>query len=157
MVQQVLSLSDQLELFKEYIGKLKDMVGGEGTNSILSQSLFLLVQGSNDIAETYSVIRKGQYDFPTYADLMVGWASSFLKVIFDCHALPFPFLNTQLFNNTQSLYKTNLKGIVRIRGTKNRCFLRTAVGVPAITEKHRRRETKRVCRQYQRRIQAIQR
>ena len=87
-------------MFKEYIGKLKAIVGEEGTNFILSQSLFLLVQGSNDIGETYSVIRKGQYDFPTYADLMVGWASSFLKVI--SIVMLFLFISgtyIQFFNN----------------------------------------------------------
>ena len=77
----MLSLSDQLELFKEYKGKLTGMVGEERTNTIFSKSLFVVAQSSNDIANTYFFILKGQYDFPFYADLLVGWASSFFKVI----------------------------------------------------------------------------
>lgn len=67
-------------MFKEYIGKLKDMVGEERTNFILSKGLIFVAQGSNDISNTYSVIRKAQYDFPHYSDLLVNWASSFFKV-----------------------------------------------------------------------------
>lgn len=74
------SLSDQLEMFKEFTGKLRGMVGEERTNKILSKSLVLVVQGSNDIVSTYFNIRKEKYDFPTYADFLVTRASSFFKV-----------------------------------------------------------------------------
>ncbi|KAJ9675068.1 hypothetical protein PVL29_024141 [Vitis rotundifolia] len=81
-IPSVFSLSDQLEMFKEYTGKLKAMVGEERTNTILSESLFLVVQSSNDIASTYFAIRKKQYDFASYADILVTWASSFLKELY---------------------------------------------------------------------------
>ena len=70
-------------MFKEYIGKLKVMVGEERTNTILSKSLFLVVAGSDDIANSYFVIgvRKRQYDVPAYTDFMATSAASFLKVI----------------------------------------------------------------------------
>lgn len=69
-------------MFKEYKGKLKGIVGEKRTNTILRKSLFLVVQSSNDIASTYFDLRKGQYDFGSYSDLLVAWASSFFKVIF---------------------------------------------------------------------------
>ncbi|KAL6316551.1 hypothetical protein AAG906_018254 [Vitis piasezkii] len=81
-ISSVFSLSDQLEQFKEYIGKLTAMVGEQRTNTILSKSLFLVVQSSNDIATTYFDIRKVQYDFASYADLLVTWASSFVKELY---------------------------------------------------------------------------
>ncbi|KAJ9675066.1 hypothetical protein PVL29_024140 [Vitis rotundifolia] len=81
-IPSVLSLSDQLEMFKEYTGKLKAMVGEERTNTILSKSLFLVVQSSNDIASTYFTVRREQYDFASYADLLVTWASSFFKELY---------------------------------------------------------------------------
>ncbi|KAJ1424166.1 SGNH hydrolase superfamily [Sesbania bispinosa] len=77
-----ISLSGQLDLFKEYIGKLKGLVGENRANFILANGLFLVVLGSNDISNTYflSRIRQVQYDFPAYADFMVSSASNFLKV-----------------------------------------------------------------------------
>ncbi|KAJ4702163.1 GDSL esterase/lipase [Melia azedarach] len=77
----VLSLSDQLEYFKEYVGKLKALVGEDRTNFILSKSIFLVVAGSDDIANTYFILRarKAQYDVPAYTDLMANSASDFLN------------------------------------------------------------------------------
>ena len=145
--QSVFSLSDQLEMFKEYTGKLKAMVGEERTNTILSKSLFLVVQSSNDIASTYFTVRRVQYDFSSYADLLVTWASSFFKVISIAILFHFQFLTYN--SSIIILNKTNFKGIVWIGGTKNSCFRCTSVRVPAITEKHSRRDRKRVCRELQ--------
>ena len=76
-------MSEQLDLFKQYIAKLKQLVGEARTNFILAKSLFLVVAGSDDIANTYFVLRarKSQYDVPAYTDLMVNSATDFLKVM----------------------------------------------------------------------------
>ncbi|KAF8405427.1 hypothetical protein HHK36_010333 [Tetracentron sinense] len=68
----VLSLSDQLSLFKEYIGKLKAAVGEESTSTILSKSIYIVCAGSDDIANTYYTTpwRRREYDIPSYTDLM---------------------------------------------------------------------------------------
>lgn len=81
-IQSVLPLSGQLEMFKEYIGKLKASAGEENTTHILSNSIFLVVAGSNDIANTYFTlkIRSFQYDILSYADLLVASASDFIQV-----------------------------------------------------------------------------
>ena len=95
--QSVLSLSDQIEYFKDYIMKLKLLVGENKTNFILAKGLFLVVTGSNDIANTYFTLRARtlQYDIPAYTDLMANSASDFLNVSFSfvsacmyiyCHA-----------------------------------------------------------------------
>lgn len=88
--QSVLSLPDQLKMFKEYTGKLKGIAGEEGTSFILTNSLFLLVAGSDDLANTYFTvgIRRVQYDVASYTDLMVASATDFVQVIF--------FLRSQL-------------------------------------------------------------
>lgn len=69
-------------MFKDYIRKLEGLVGEDRTNFILANSIVLVVEGSNDISNTYflSHAREVQYDIPTYTDLMVSSASSFLKV-----------------------------------------------------------------------------
>ncbi|KAF8406615.1 hypothetical protein HHK36_008705 [Tetracentron sinense] len=71
-VVSVLSLPDQLNLFKEYIGKMKRVVGEEKTTAILSKSLFIVCAGSYDIANTYysTPFRRMEYDVPAYTDLM---------------------------------------------------------------------------------------
>ena len=87
------SQRDQLEMFKDYVEKLKGLVGEERTSTIISKSIIFVVQGSNDITNTYYVLREGQnHDFASYADFLVTSASSFLKVVnFNCHAHALPF------------------------------------------------------------------
>lgn len=75
-------MSGQLDLFKDYIVRLKGLVGEDRANFILANSLFLVVLGSNDISNTYylSHLRQAQYDFPTYSDLLVNSALNFYQV-----------------------------------------------------------------------------
>lgn len=85
-------------MFKEYIGKLKGINGEETTNSTLAKSLFLVVAGSDDIANTYFApgsIRRLQDTVPAYTDFMVNRASEFLTVSFH----PVKFLSSlNIFN-----------------------------------------------------------
>lgn len=80
--QDVGTLSDQLEEFKEYKEKLKNIMGEERTNFIVANGLVCILTGSNDISNTYFVsgIRKLHYDVDSYTDLMLYHASQFLKV-----------------------------------------------------------------------------
>ncbi|KAL8514783.1 hypothetical protein ACS0TY_013748 [Phlomoides rotata] len=80
----VTGLRDQLEEFKEYVGKLKGGVGEESANKILSNSVFLVVAGSDDLANTYYTlgIRRLQYDISSYADFLVASASTFLQDLY---------------------------------------------------------------------------
>ena len=75
-------MSEQTDLFREYIRKLRRIVGEERANFIIANSLILVVSGSNDIANTYylSHARQLQYDFPAYTDLLLNSASDFIKV-----------------------------------------------------------------------------
>ena len=65
------------------MGKLKATVGEQKTKFILENAIFLVVAGSDDIANTYFTIRvrQLQYDVPSYTDLMVNEASNFVKVL----------------------------------------------------------------------------
>lgn len=82
-MQNVIALSGQLEMFIEYIVKLKEIVGEDKKNDILANSLFILVTGSNDITNTYfsTPLRKSYYDISSYADFLLNYDSSFVKVI----------------------------------------------------------------------------
>ncbi|XP_027368232.1 GDSL esterase/lipase At1g23500-like [Abrus precatorius] len=83
-IQGVLTLSAQLGLFKEYIGKLRTSVGQQRADEIISNSLYLISSGNNDIAITYQSRRLEP--FPLYADQLVGWASNFLKSLYELGA-----------------------------------------------------------------------
>ncbi|CAK8569112.1 unnamed protein product [Lathyrus sativus] len=84
----VISMSDQSEMFKEYLVKLKDVVGEERKNFIIANTLFNVVAGSDDLVNTYFTIRTPQfhYDIPAYTDLMVKEASNFVKEIYQLGA-----------------------------------------------------------------------
>ncbi|GMJ14876.1 hypothetical protein like AT1G75900 [Hibiscus trionum] len=92
----VISLGDQLNYFKEYIVKLKAIVGEDKTNFILAKSMFLVVAGSDDIANTYFFLRarKLQYDIPAYTDLMVNSAAEFIKELYGLGARRIGVLST---------------------------------------------------------------
>ncbi|XP_057490048.1 GDSL esterase/lipase EXL3-like [Actinidia eriantha] len=79
-----ISLSDQLELFKEYIERLKGVVGDERASTILANSLHLIVAGSNDITNTYfnNPVRNLHYNVSSYTDLMVTSATSFVQELY---------------------------------------------------------------------------
>ncbi|XP_027916018.1 GDSL esterase/lipase EXL3-like [Vigna unguiculata] len=80
----VMSLSDQLVMFKEYIKKINDAVGGNRTTHIVSKSVYIICIGSDDIANTYtqSPFRRAEYDIPSYTDLMASEASKFLETLY---------------------------------------------------------------------------
>lgn len=87
-IVSVISLPQQLEYFKEYKRKLAMVVGEERANSIVTNSLYLLVAGSNDISNTYFILqgRKLQYDISSYTDLMLNFASEFVNELYQLGA-----------------------------------------------------------------------
>ena len=77
-------MSDQLGMLKEYIVRLQGIVGANRTNFILTKSLYLISLSSCDIANVYfgPTSRRYEYDFASYTDLMLKYATQFLKVRF---------------------------------------------------------------------------
>ncbi|KAM7462534.1 hypothetical protein LguiA_030655 [Lonicera macranthoides] len=80
----VYSLSDQLKMFKEYIEKLKGIVGEEGSNYILANAMFMVIAGTDDLANTYYTLGIGRlhYNLNSYTDLMVENASKFVQELY---------------------------------------------------------------------------
>ncbi|XP_071723169.1 GDSL esterase/lipase EXL3-like [Rutidosis leptorrhynchoides] len=79
-----ISLSGQLDLFKEYISKIKSGAGEEKAANILSNGFFVVVVGSNDISNTYygTPIRSSHYDVNSYTDLTTSYAYTFLQELY---------------------------------------------------------------------------
>ncbi|MED6148277.1 hypothetical protein PIB30_051623 [Stylosanthes scabra] len=85
-MQGVLSLSAQLKNFQEYIGRLKALVGEERTNYIISNSLYLVSSGNNDIAITYANSPLRQQTSHTFP--FICFPISFLGLRFPQGCLP---------------------------------------------------------------------
>ncbi|GMH03289.1 hypothetical protein Nepgr_005128 [Nepenthes gracilis] len=134
-IASVISLSDQLNMFKDYIEKLKGMVGEERKNFIISNSIFLVVAGSNDIVNTYfgTPFRRTEYTVDTYTNLMVRSASSFVQELYALGArriglfgappvgcLPFPRTTAggpqrhcvEEYNDAAKLYNSKLSPVI---------------------------------------------
>ncbi|XP_057422200.1 GDSL esterase/lipase EXL3-like [Lotus japonicus] len=80
----VKSLSDQLDMFKEYMKKIQEAVGRNRTAMTVSKSIYIVCTGSDDIANTYAEtpFRRFKYDIPSYTDLMASEASKFLQELY---------------------------------------------------------------------------
>ncbi|XP_061366013.1 GDSL esterase/lipase At5g63170-like [Gastrolobium bilobum] len=82
----VLSMSAQMQLFKDYIRRLRSLVGYQRAAYIISNGLYLISAGNNDIAITYTVSPRRLMLFNLYADLLVGWHSNFVKELYQLGA-----------------------------------------------------------------------
>ncbi|KAI8549459.1 hypothetical protein RHMOL_Rhmol06G0026200 [Rhododendron molle] len=96
LIAACFSLDDQLTMFREYIGKLKGIVGEDRANFVLTNSIYFVVAGSDDLANTYFGlgIRKLQYDINSYADFMVQSACDFVKEVYALGAKRIAFFGT---------------------------------------------------------------
>ncbi|CAA7042571.1 unnamed protein product [Microthlaspi erraticum] len=77
-------LSQQLKYFEEYLEKLKKMVGEERTKFIIQKSLFVIICGSNDIANDFFIVPtiRLQYDVNSFTALMANNARSFAQALY---------------------------------------------------------------------------
>ncbi|GER26624.1 GDSL esterase/lipase [Striga asiatica] len=82
------SLGDQIEMFKDYTTRLKKIVGEEKSSQIVRESLIALITGSNDLTFTYflTLERRTHYDIPSYIDLLLNFAFTFIKDLYDLGA-----------------------------------------------------------------------
>ncbi|KAJ1413037.1 SGNH hydrolase superfamily [Sesbania bispinosa] len=80
----VLSVEDQLKMFKEYIGKLKATVGESRTAFILANSIVIISMGNNDIINTYFLTpyRKDEFDVEQYTSMLVNLSSKFIEELY---------------------------------------------------------------------------
>ncbi|KAJ3688867.1 hypothetical protein LUZ61_018031 [Rhynchospora tenuis] len=81
VIVNVIPMTDQLELFAEYKEKLKAIAGEQKAAKIISEALFVICVGTDDIANTYftTPFRVIDYDIPSYVDLLISGAGSFMK------------------------------------------------------------------------------
>ncbi|XP_068646061.1 GDSL esterase/lipase EXL3-like [Aristolochia californica] len=87
-IVSVIPLEDQVKLFGEYISKLEGIAGADGAARIVSDSVYLVISGSDDLANTYfsTPFRRAHYDIPTYTDFLVQKASIFYQELYELGA-----------------------------------------------------------------------
>jgi len=76
-------VSDQVTDFQNYITRLNGVVGNqEQANAVISNAVYLISAGNNDIAITYFTTgaRRLQYTLPAYNDQLVSWTRDLIKV-----------------------------------------------------------------------------
>ncbi|KAH7653254.1 GDSL lipase/esterase protein [Dioscorea alata] len=80
-ISGVFSVEEQLKFFDEYKEKLREVAGDEKAESIISEALYIVCTGTVDFALTYfsTPLRSKHYDIPSYVELLVSSASTFLK------------------------------------------------------------------------------
>ncbi|PKI45636.1 hypothetical protein CRG98_033952 [Punica granatum] len=80
----VISMSEQLRLFSEYKGQLKNLVGVTRADEIVANSMYLVASGSNDLAELYfhTPLQIPKYDIHSYTDLLITSASAFFQGLY---------------------------------------------------------------------------
>ncbi|KAF3335211.1 GDSL esterase/lipase EXL3-like protein [Carex littledalei] len=81
VIVNVIPMMDQLKLFAEYKEKLKAIAGEQKAAKILSEALYVICVGTDDVANTYftTPFRVIDYDIPSYVNLLVSHAGTFIK------------------------------------------------------------------------------
>ncbi|KAI7755221.1 hypothetical protein M8C21_021685 [Ambrosia artemisiifolia] len=83
-VLSVIPLWKEVEYYKEYQKKLRDHLGDQKANAIISQAVYLTSMGTNDFLENYYTLsnRRSQYTITQYQDYLVTIAESFIKTLY---------------------------------------------------------------------------
>ncbi|ESW13669.1 hypothetical protein PHAVU_008G215600 [Phaseolus vulgaris] len=83
-VLKVIPMWKELEMYKEYQGKLKSHVGEEKAKEIIREALYLMSLGTNDFLENYYLIpnRRSQYSVTQYQDFLLGIADNFVRGLY---------------------------------------------------------------------------
>ncbi|KAL7597688.1 hypothetical protein Lser_V15G22207 [Lactuca serriola] len=83
-IQNVMPLSIQLEMFKEYIWKLNRIVGEEAAKHIIKNGVYLVSSSSNDWSISYGLVpvRRLQYNATDYANLLAKNARMFFEELY---------------------------------------------------------------------------
>ncbi|XP_054797838.1 GDSL esterase/lipase At2g42990-like isoform X2 [Prosopis cineraria] len=83
-VLNVIPLWKELEYYKEYQAKLRDYLGVEKANKVISEALYLMSLGTNDFLENYFLLptRRLQFSVPQYQDFLVDIAHDFITRLY---------------------------------------------------------------------------
>lgn len=84
-LQSVIPFWMELEYYKQYQNDLRNYLGVEQANWVISEALYLLSLGTNDFLENYYIIphgRSSQFSIEQYQDFLVGIARDFVTELY---------------------------------------------------------------------------
>ncbi|TMW92329.1 hypothetical protein EJD97_013199 [Solanum chilense] len=84
-ISNVISLSKQIEYFKEYQEKMEAAIGKKQTQNLIKESLFIISAGTNDFVVNYNTlpIRSKTYKLSNYTDFLLQHLQLFLQKLLD--------------------------------------------------------------------------
>ncbi|KAG8386085.1 hypothetical protein BUALT_Bualt03G0112200 [Buddleja alternifolia] len=87
-VLSVIPLWKEVEYYKEYQNRLRDYLGNEKADEVLSEALYILSIGTNDFLENYYVLphRSSQFSVEDYQKFLAGIARNFITQIYELGA-----------------------------------------------------------------------
>ncbi|MFS8015956.1 putative triacylglycerol lipase [Helianthus anomalus] len=82
-LSNVISLSKQLEYFREYKARLGKVVGKKRGREIVTNSVFLLSMGTNDFLQNYYLepTRSKQFTIDKYQDFLISAMTKYIKAM----------------------------------------------------------------------------
>ncbi|CAA6669715.1 unnamed protein product [Spirodela intermedia] len=91
----VLSMPDQLELFKKYASQVRAIAGAEKGDAILAEAIYAIAAGNDDIANTYfsTPFRRSLFDIPSYVNMIASYASAFIEELINLGARRIGFVS----------------------------------------------------------------
>ncbi|CAN1266442.1 GDSL esterase/lipase At2g30310 [Linum perenne] len=84
VIAKSLPVAKQLEMFREYIGRLRRVVGVEDANRTVEKGLVIVSCGTNDMVDNFYDLktRRLGYDLDRYQNFLLNKVESFLKKIY---------------------------------------------------------------------------
>ncbi|KAL8192139.1 hypothetical protein R6Q57_028001 [Mikania cordata] len=82
-LSNVISLSKQLEYFREYKARLGRLVGKKKAEEIVTNGVFLLSMGTNDFLQNYYLepTRSNQFTIDKYQDFLISAMTKYIKAM----------------------------------------------------------------------------
>lgn len=92
-VSGVISVPKQVEMFKQYISRLKSAAGAAEASRIVGEALVLVSAASNDLSISFydSPARSGNFTITQYHDFLIQKIEDFIKAFAILNLLSIPF------------------------------------------------------------------
>ncbi|CAL4946767.1 unnamed protein product [Urochloa decumbens] len=95
-----LPMSKQVNLFKDYLHRLRDIVGDKDASRIIADSLIFICSGTNDFSHYYRSSKKRKMDIAEYQDTVLQMAQAYVKELYDLGGRQFSLASLPPFGCT---------------------------------------------------------
>ncbi|XP_066307340.1 GDSL esterase/lipase At1g58430-like [Miscanthus floridulus] len=82
-LSNTLPMSKQVDLFKDYLLRLRNIVGDKEASRIIASSLIFISSGTNDFSHYYRSSKKRKMDIGDYQDIVLWMVQVYVKELYD--------------------------------------------------------------------------